>query len=1399
MSEKKSKLTDWPENLKDVIDWFLRVGGKDSVSTTDKGGALKNAVYQLEGKDVLENALGNGNLEGLFGSVAKGLQSFIGYDTNGTHEFTGNGIAAKSGYTSSYSKEAQWDGQLNQPNSEDAKKAAILFLCYMPLLYLSLIYLYWKCTIGHNYGGWGSYSLHRTNDPLGLFMSAMGFKINELQNKSGSEVSESLTRDPDGFGELQKAPKNEYYFSSYLGKVSEYGQSEISKPASCPLYALYKASTTYLMSRYTDTEETDQTMLEIKQKLQAFYISFNSDQDLKGEISNFISTCMSVSKQSEAHPPSGSPAGPVAGTLSTLGLGGGAAAAYMFNLGGAKTLINGILKIAITALTEQVRQLLDEVKDVGAGLGHQEFQKVIQALKAGGSGSTGLIGKLADGLQQFIGYNGTTFNPGNVGQITGAGIAPSNIATHRLCDATIAFTIGVLEKVRETILKDRQNKEVNKYGLDKIYKAINILHRAYGRGVERFMGTIKIYDYLCQLKVSESSDVAKFVRCVGDIFYTTFHNSIFGSSMKPETLGERVGRYIDAVLKAGGTKQTTDVTQKLQKVMTEGKVVANGTYDPMKSDGEGHCEVDEVQSVLDKAVEAAKSSHGSVKKALLAGTKSFMRELWKENYVSYYDAKATWQGADEHKCAKIFLSCIPLIYHGLTHLSWRCSNNNSWSTLQFNGFGGRGGTLNHFMVGAGYTEYTKLSSSAGGNVMAAVASRLPEFHNVDSSTRNSYTEYLKSLQERFNGTLTPSTGAATLQDQTMPALFFAAQAYFQHVRLSKTGDPKSPTTVRETLYWMAGLPFSPGYGELEKYVGAIVPEGGLYVTNSETKIKGDIITAADMKGYLLTSCLSIPGLLGVIQGSSGSEKEPWLHTLLSNGSNFKYPSGPELFKLLSDYTYALQFQLSFLYNQCRSGYDDGYGWRDCSYGQEANKNPNTPMTSFICHADCESKHSTSNAKCEHVKHDGSQCGKQAGKPSPIQAFLTDNLKGFSLPTTTNKLTYSDHHMTDHPPGALCHVKMGFTTSTIKAGRNPVYHIYVVLEGICGGSASPLRQLYETLTCLTKRVPKSLSDWFGFYWYLVGTWDRGSGQSRLSVKQAIQNTAEGVIGSYCGAMTQLIDVIHGLVRHCHNTQSGGYNIEHTPPHSPQPSTFGGQHTCSTTPFDLWSVSNGVHKSRTPDCNKSTANCGGYLSPLTLTESSAFAPSFAQMYLSWIVYLPDEFRVLFEGLREGFKKIVCEDCIHPDGHKCSNESGKHGDTAICKCPSVVQCVGVYGLLYEHGFRFTSAQTLGGKNDETKRSCDKFLTLLSTILSENAPLRSLPEVMETFIFRIRFPFLATIFSLWCLFLMVLVNIFVFRLDLLHFRSHVRLPSSHAIPPVALLTSGKPIPISKLIYFLQ
>ncbi|GIX65933.1 variant erythrocyte surface antigen-1 family protein [Babesia caballi] len=342
---QKSQLTDWPEDLKDVVDWFLRVGGKDTGNqNNDKSGALKNAVYQLKGKDVLENALGSGDLPGLFIKVTKGLQQLIGYDGNGNHDLTEDGIGRKNSYASSYGS-AKWKDKLDQPTSPEAKKAAKIFLCYMPVLYLCLIYLYWKCKL--QYGGWGSETINGNQSGLSLFMINMGFPSTQLNgNKLGSEIANLLVNEPNGLDELKNAQSSSLY-SDYLDKVTQYGQSQITHPINCPLYALYKASTAYLKSRFQEEKPTNQSLEEIREKIRTFHISCNSAPELKGAIGTFISICLTKpQKSNHPSPSSTSHAGPVAGTLTTLGLGGGATAAYLFNLGGAKTIVNGLLKIS---------------------------------------------------------------------------------------------------------------------------------------------------------------------------------------------------------------------------------------------------------------------------------------------------------------------------------------------------------------------------------------------------------------------------------------------------------------------------------------------------------------------------------------------------------------------------------------------------------------------------------------------------------------------------------------------------------------------------------------------------------------------------------------------------------------------------------------------------------------------------------------------------------------------------------------------------------------------------------------------------------------------------------------------------------------------------------------------
>ncbi|GIX64720.1 variant erythrocyte surface antigen-1, beta subunit [Babesia caballi] len=83
---------------------------------------------------------------------------------------------------------------------------------------------------------------------------------------------------------------------------------------------------------------------------------------------------------------------------------------------------------AITALSNQVKELLKEVEGYATGLSKQEFEKVKQALNDS-SDSGNLINKLAGGLQQFIGYDDGTI------KLSSTGIGLSNDRRERLGDA----------------------------------------------------------------------------------------------------------------------------------------------------------------------------------------------------------------------------------------------------------------------------------------------------------------------------------------------------------------------------------------------------------------------------------------------------------------------------------------------------------------------------------------------------------------------------------------------------------------------------------------------------------------------------------------------------------------------------------------------------------------------------------------------------------------------------------------------------------------------------------------------------------------------------------------------------------------------------------------------------
>ncbi|GIX61935.1 variant erythrocyte surface antigen-1 family protein [Babesia caballi] len=896
--------------------------------------------------------------------------------------------------------------------------------------------------------------------------------------------------------------------------------------------------------------------------------------------------------------------------------------------------------------------------------------------------------------------------------------------------------------------------------------------------------------------------------------------------------------------------------------------------------------------------------------------KSSEMSNYKAGYVySYEPENATWgkewshsSHADAQKCAKIFLSCLPMIFSALSYLYWKSRqpvNQGGWINMQFSN---QNDPLGSFMLSNGFTS-KQLSGYVGRTVLGTAYEKFKDFSDgltkakksaeqrakkedaakitlkvgkshtpgqpsqpVSADKNPTYPEYLHELCE--NGQEKSNIIPTNAEQNSLSILFHISYLYFKGKQSALSESPRfkprPPSTIREMLYFFATLPYSPSYDSLSSYItehfrklvnNKSVNEDHelmIPVADSSSPNTNNTLSAADLKNYLTTTCLYCPTILGRFQGNSAdSGDEPWLHSLFSNSQFFlAYPAGAPLLKVIANYTYALQFQLSFLYQQCSLGSTQGCRWRQCKYGQSINIHSNGQIIqSHICPVKCiknRDEHDTSNhtkgGACEHKK-----CGESTNL-SPLQAFLTDSLSGFSV--SQNPDLTSLTHLENHPPGYMCHVKMGFQPTDLRSSGSGHY-IYYTLDQFCGYTYAPLPQLSEKLGCLTKRTPRTLSDVFGFIWHLSGQlfkherpklktiiekficafdlsnqdltqkfdnypyavvtaiWNKistiksnpaASGSPTPSVfSKSLESMAPAIPFLYHLFMAEEPNTLPGalfdLTQHCHKWEVNQYK------HESDPNSSIPNHQCTTHPADLWSLYHpvGPAPSGRQDTQEACrdSNCGGYLEPLTLNYGAAFSPSSAPAYLSWIAYLTDDLYERLSEMLNEFNNISCDNCKN----SCQNEKSCHATSGSeCNCTSVVSCAGVLPLLYRHGFQFYDAYSLNGWKSESgwqrdnniKRTCAKFSQQLSNVLSPDAPLAKLLETIDSFLYMFRYYFFYNLTSFWLFSLAILLYFIFYGIDVLHVKSHVHFPSSHTVPPLRLLTAGKAPALTKLTYYM-
>ncbi|GIX64747.1 variant erythrocyte surface antigen-1 family protein [Babesia caballi] len=1068
---------------------------------------------------------------------------------------------------------------------------------------------------------------------------------------------------------------------------------------------------------------------------------------------------------------------------------------------------------AINDLTKQVQSLLSEVKGFGSGLG-AGFEKVIGALDGSGSG-TGLIAKLAEGLQHFIGYDGSS---NGAPKITGAGIAPSNMATHRLCDATIAFTIGVLE----TLSKDSSIKDNSGYKQN-VDSVISKLSECYGRGPGVFEGVAKEVEKLGEVK-GQGKNHKDFDAIMGKV------KEGFKSQLKNTNEGDipnKVGTYLSAVFTA--VKGTANVSTQLKQLVTKN----SGVYDATQLSPQ----ISQVKTQIQTG------SQGFSKTVLTAGKNAFMARLeYKTKYISYYDnpqiAKWPYSDGEQKRCAKIFLGCLPLYYQALTYIYWGChEKGGGWRNLTL-----AGGAMRSHFDSQGLLPLYVDRSKMGAHIAETALGGFSEFQAASSSFKDSNGSYATFTKKLLG--LVKSEGSQNIHNSCpLSALFYGASCYFRYQQFENAKLAfNTPKTIREMLYFLGALQFSPQYDAFDSYVTSHfktltgspssddfelklqVADSG--ITPKPGSSSADTLSAADVKSYLASTFHLAPAFIGLIQDRSASHKsEPWLHSLFSNSQlNLSIPSsGAGIFGALSKYAYALQFQLHFLYQQCNNTYTKACGWNQCSYGSDINKSTASQIVeSHICATGCTTHGSGNHTDLKDCQH--ANCGTQ-GKSSPLQAFLTDKLRGFS-----RQHPGSSYHL-GSCSGAMCHVPIGFTAENLRAasnGNTQGENICLTLRPFCGGFNTPLRQLSEKLGCLTKRTPRTLGDLFGFVWHLNGQLFKSGSSADTALSEFFKsigfNNYSGTSHTTSHEFFKAINEKIGSLKHPSSSKTietalsvfpslpFWYNLFMVDPGDSLPVRLfkvkstdhntGGTSKYQGNHNDLYSMYNQT-------CNESPNNsCGQYLYPLTHSDGATFAPTHASTYLSWMVYLTDDLQSQFQEMLEEFRNIDCSKsgCRgNTTGSKCgkNHANGTHGSNNDCSCPSVVHCGGTLPLLYRHGFRYYSPLELMGmskrSSDNTKRDCKAFAEQLQSVVNGD-PLSSLLTSIDTFLYAIRWEFFSKLSGFWTIYVCIILYTFFFLLDTLRVRSHLHFPSSNSIAPISLLGTGKAPALkkfAKLTYF--
>ncbi|CDR71709.1 hypothetical protein, conserved [Babesia bigemina] len=779
----------------------------------------------------------------------------------------------------------------------------------------------------------------------------------------------------------------------------------------------------------------------------------------------------------------------------------------------------------------------------------------------------------------------------------------------------------------------------------------------------------------------------------------------------------------------------------------------------------------------------ANPRHPELLDAVRAGLQGFVTEMGRV-YVNGYEGgegidklgKLVTNGGntdgkltdDGRNFSKIFLTILETLYHDFVTLQGGCKKDASGHKQQLCLYVDEKGKRNGNRLGSWLKERgfdvpsTKDkqdgeldSKKTGKNIHDDMICK--KLENVASNTT------LTTWKKKKNS---ETSGSTSNDDITLLDIlgFFHDQLldYFKTSHLRHIPSPKAPCNVYQMLQWLTGLRHNPMYDKLCGHFKGLFkkPEGDKANDVSEYKLESteSKLNAGELSTMLRKVCNISVDVLVAIQGH-GHADGVYAIDFYVNSEGLSYPSNPgQCFDLLVDVASRVYHQMLFVYKQCNNG-PQSSGWSDCHYGRSIAGSAWNCNTFQCPDQECKQKHDQT--ADQHYK---------CGIKSPLQSFLEDGLPGF-LPHQFTKPGCKLECAVPNHFGKPCLTPMGFADIGIAASHTKQgKHLKDVLEKFCGSVEPRLTKLCSMLTCLLQKPPQTLGDILAFYHKFLDRWEKSGEHKRDAFVDAVRKA------NFRDEQTKLNVVC---------IQSGH------------------RHTESHVRGELLSLMQ-CNSNKTP-----TPPCGAYLQPLYLEIRETYSKHHADRYLSWVVYITETFYDLLKRLYDE----CCKKCNTPGSRcyeKCCTENCQvtySADKPSVKtlenanhntsCNSIVKCPNTHPTLYKYGFTFGSPYDLSGQySQQTRRTCKDFCTALERVLGKGCLLADLLNNIDNFLWAIRTPFSYLVLALWSLSLFYLICVMVGRLDVLHIRSHLRIPSSHRITAQSLLAAAQVGRLAKISY---